>query len=798
MASSRSARCTALDCTLSYSRRVRTIGPIAPTLRAQPSARRFTRKAPQAQVGVLLVHGIGDHAEGETLVAFGEPLIDWIREWMAGPAAGPRRGEVRVIEARLRALRTEAESPAYSWVELEQADAAAHRERWLFAEAWWGGTVQAPRSLPLLAWMFSRVPLLVMWHMFGGERRDPVSGLFRGKLAVLAPIEVKALKWAAMAAKVVSAPLLIIAMQAVILLALVLWLIPIGPWRRALLAIVRTLTLTLGDSYVLLEQDIQRAALVDRVRRSLAWLSERVQRVVVIAHSQGAAIAHEALRGSAPVEALITVGSGLEKLEFLRAVRLRGDGVLASMAAAPLLLAGAALFVGVDGTGLEFWAAALFPGVLLVAAFVCVWRLSAALDVYRTDVRDALAPALADLRLSVKHWWDFHATLDLVPMGAGSMLGTGDFPQRCEIRNECSLISDHVRYFETWCGFGVMCWQVLAQMSRLELLRKADTVALQGLARAHGWRAFALGLGTLFSPLTLLPAGLLFAEPMIDLGKSIIAATKGVKVPYASALLEGAARHSTRAVTGIFGLGNSAAELLSREQLIVALVSVLLALALWWAVALAVWRALGFWHWRAGARGRSLSMRDGALGKGVAVFVAFIWALAAMAPLLVALIVAQSSGPMTLVGVGRVCAYVLTMLLALAVTFGGVLAGWVIVDPAARQASGEVPRLLMPAALGFGVWVWSLPADWMWSVATAMPFEGRIGAFALTVSALSCAYALTRARPGLVWLLALMWTVPLTVVVLAAFLSPWGLRETAVVFAVVLLAIAGLVRSRLP
>ena len=36
------------------------------------------------ELGVLFVHGIGDQKEGETLTAFGEPLIAWIRDWIAG------------------------------------------------------------------------------------------------------------------------------------------------------------------------------------------------------------------------------------------------------------------------------------------------------------------------------------------------------------------------------------------------------------------------------------------------------------------------------------------------------------------------------------------------------------------------------------------------------------------------------------------------------------------------------------------------------------------------------------------
>src|SRR4029453_14315596 len=79
---------------------------------------------PRAEIGVLLVHGIGEHAEGDSLLSFGEPLIDWLRDWLEGPVGGAPgkdakpRGRVEVLTGRLRAQRNEAESPAYARVDI--------------------------------------------------------------------------------------------------------------------------------------------------------------------------------------------------------------------------------------------------------------------------------------------------------------------------------------------------------------------------------------------------------------------------------------------------------------------------------------------------------------------------------------------------------------------------------------------------------------------------------------------------------------------------------------------------------
>jgi hypothetical protein len=45
----------------------------------------------RCRLGVLFVHGIGEQREGETLVAFGEPLIAWLRQWIAGRGSAALR-----------------------------------------------------------------------------------------------------------------------------------------------------------------------------------------------------------------------------------------------------------------------------------------------------------------------------------------------------------------------------------------------------------------------------------------------------------------------------------------------------------------------------------------------------------------------------------------------------------------------------------------------------------------------------------------------------------------------------------
>jgi len=112
---------------------------------------------PTEDVGVLLVHGIGDHKEGDTLTSFGEPLFDWLREWLLGKSSTADASVLSFQEARLRAIRTEAESPAYAVATIAIPAPNPPRERWIFCEAWWGDSVQPPVALKLLKWLLAAV-----------------------------------------------------------------------------------------------------------------------------------------------------------------------------------------------------------------------------------------------------------------------------------------------------------------------------------------------------------------------------------------------------------------------------------------------------------------------------------------------------------------------------------------------------------------------------------------------------------------------------------------------------------------
>lgn len=665
-----------------------------------------------ADVGVLLVHGIGDHAEGDTLLAFGEPMIDWLRDWLRRQGGVFAAGDVTMVAARLRAARTEAVSPAYALADIEVGQRLDQRmrERWLFSEAWWGGSVQVPPTAQLIAWMLTRVPMLVHWHFHQGGLREWLASDGGPFGTVRAILSLPQHLW-----QLVTSILIALLMQATLLVALVLWLVPIGPWRQGLIAAVRAMTLTLGDSYVLLEQETQRAALVSGVKASLQWLAARCERIVVIAHSQGGAIAHEALRDGMPrqVQGFISVGSGLEKLEFLRLVREQGAGVLPATLLSPLiglalLTLAARVFGWVDpaAEGTDWW---LGPTLWLALAGLILWTwLQITLAGYATALASRLARAALRGTGGELPWWDVWATMDLVPMGRASQLAGKPFVQQVQVTNECSLVHDHVRYFESRTGFLAWCWpQVAQRVSCLPLFDADQLRLLDRVQRRHRWRALAFGSGVAAAPAAIVVAIFTLAQGMAGVGEALLGLLERAKLDWLKVALEWLAGNVARLLGVALQLNNDADELAPRSHVIVGSLLALALLTGWWLLCVSAWRTATQVGWRKVCRGAAV--HDG-LGGFVALMPQLLfWAALAAMPLL-ALLVAQLTGDaVTLRSIGGAAA----VLFALGVfAFGAALSWglpWTLAEMAAEpdahwfEAWGPPFSVAMCAAFAYFV-----------------------------------------------------------------------------------------------
>lgn len=232
------------------------------------------------------------------------------------------------------------------------------------------------------------------------------------------------------------------------------------------------LSAVLGDSYVLAHCPVQYAAMRTQVAHDLASLEARCDKVVIVAHSQGAAIAHQVLKDGAyskeRLQAFITLGQGISKLHLLR--RMDWDPqasraafwtrllVTIGLLCAGLPALGILLSRWINATILEL--AARFPAnlVLIVAGFLAiVLGVVHAIRVVGDEIEHDLLLPGAGTQFS---WIDYYASADPVsngPLTAGSVAGSpvgapwvqdhGRDPRPCdEVYNSGSILTDHNGY----------------------------------------------------------------------------------------------------------------------------------------------------------------------------------------------------------------------------------------------------------------------------------------------------------------------------------------------------------------
>lgn len=457
-------------------------------------------------LGVLFVHGIGDQARGSTLVAFGEPLWRWLdrrflgitRSWGAAgldsdefmawrarhgetlardmtltewgpnaetltrlsgatstsPAAVPLESLPNdlagdVLAARLHCRDAHVRSsddgaPSHAAIQLHAVttQAQTHVSNWLVAESWWADTLTEPGASELAQWLIAVVPYALGSH-FGVRVRRALAKLpgtsGHRRFAVYARVLFDTL------ALIASLPLAV-ALQVLIAIVVLVGLLPVPRIGGLLVAVERLLARTIGDSLVLISSPIQRAAMVSQVRRDAAWLSARCATVAVVAHSQGGAIAHQALRSQRPqnLRLLFTFGSGLRKLETIEETANTEPGLYGHA----YLTGWAVVFVGYAAWSAVVWHAwapwALFGGGGLFGFLI--WQHVSAVQHFDSDWFNT---QFASQGL----WWiDTYASAD--PVSNGPLTNTPD-PSRLsvEVCNERSMLTDHTSYWANTEGF---------------------------------------------------------------------------------------------------------------------------------------------------------------------------------------------------------------------------------------------------------------------------------------------------------------------------------------------------------
>lgn len=263
---------------------------------------------------MLFVHGMGEQGRGDTVTEMGDALTEWLRRWIDARGAG-----FRIRAATLREDGGASTEPS-ARVAVVLTDEEGVAQEWLLAESWWAGAFRPATFRELVVWAVSVGPWLIASQGSGIHRR--VWG------AEVRP-EDRWWKWPLRAVSTVVVILLAALVAAVVTpLAIVLLLvstIPIPVVSGVARGLAQNLAGSFGDLLVLVRSPVRFAAMAERVRDDIARLDRQCDRVMVVAHSQGSAVAWQGIKRAAQqpeperprVSLFVTFGQAMRKLKSL-------------------------------------------------------------------------------------------------------------------------------------------------------------------------------------------------------------------------------------------------------------------------------------------------------------------------------------------------------------------------------------------------------------------------------------------------------------------------------------------------
>lgn len=419
------------------------------------------------QVGVLVVHGIGTQTKGSELRAWLNAVVAYLR---GGPAPVPVH-DIVPIDA------VPGDPVTVHTPPLPHAQGA--RQCWLVGEAWWAEVFPVPDRRRVSRWLVDIGPWFVylfvvrLWRRFhvdrlalgiglafavsvalllrGAVRGEPSTGAIIGfGVSAAATVLSAAIRDKRRASAllvtvtfVVLLPLASIATVAVI----VLWLAGMVPGKPG--AKVRAFQLTvarsIGDVYALVADPVaeqQMFAVITDAARTVAG-GEATRPIVIVAHSQGAALAYRAINGHQPLRdvlatrpvTLVTYGGAILPVHLLeRRLRCRRPvlDIVQGLAGLLGMLLMAFVAVRVATNVVDAWVAGAAMASLVLTTGVglhtwrqakVLWSVRAGASIVAADTAlDANGETAFAVRLrrpgtKPMRWVDLWAPWDPVPNG---------------------------------------------------------------------------------------------------------------------------------------------------------------------------------------------------------------------------------------------------------------------------------------------------------------------------------------------------------------------------------------------
>jgi hypothetical protein len=417
---------------------------------------------------VLFVPGFAEQRPGSAIGGFAGAVFRWLFWWNSGSQEKLASPPV-LSDTVLSGWSGGDGEPAHLTLAVPLLLSCGERDaRWLLAESSWASLFTPPRFLGVARWIWKvSTCLLVLQFVIPMRRhwrraRRPAKSWHRrladGGMTVfyLLPMAV-----AAMASVLLSLALLALAVAEKL---------PIPRIDQAVRWVAVKVSSVLGDSYMLAHCPVQFAAMRAQVAHDLQWMQDRCEKVVVVAHSQGAAIAHQVLKddrhGPGKVRAFVTIGQGISKFHLLWRMDWDPEVRRAAWWSRTLVTTGLVL-TGLPALGLlaRHWSSTTVI-TRLAGLPVIVPVLAAGFVFVGIGVIAAMRAICGDLEQSMAlpdagFWWrDYYASAD--PVSNGPLL-TGErhtpgpqpdireepgvVPEPCNlVYNSASILFDHNRY----------------------------------------------------------------------------------------------------------------------------------------------------------------------------------------------------------------------------------------------------------------------------------------------------------------------------------------------------------------
>lgn len=415
---------------------------------------------------MLFVHGIGEQQHGDTITEMGELLSEWLRRWIRRP--GAPSDAYRVVGADADSSGERLGGRGNLRLVFRPGGVGEPRS-WLAAESTWADVVRAPSFPELAAWGATVGPWVAASQLHGLDERMEVNPAYPQPWRLMLTV----LAWLTGAVVALAAALVATLAMVVALGLIVLRFVPIPLLRDAVIGLQRTLAGGFGDAFILVRSTVRFQWMAERVRSDVNEMARWCDRIAVVAHSQGSAVAWEALRVSpdgavgvpASVPLYISFGQAVRKLKGLYLQRrMRFDlEVLRfwALVAASTVSLGLVAYFGLGvvrdaidwiGPGRGFRADLLgaphwrlffaFLGAVFIAQFILLRVARARDEAADADLREDIVEATHGRAFC---WLDLWGSADPVPNGP--LLG--EVPpgvQTYRVRNMSSPLLDHTTY----------------------------------------------------------------------------------------------------------------------------------------------------------------------------------------------------------------------------------------------------------------------------------------------------------------------------------------------------------------